>query len=700
VPYRITVDVGGTFTDVVLTDELGRVRVGKSPTTPERAFDGIRGGLDVIAAEAGAGVAELLAETELFVYSTTRATNAIIERKTARTAFLTTAGFPDVLVLREGGKASAFDYETPYPDPYVPRRLTFEVPGRIDAQGAVVTALDEGAVRGIAARLAALEVEAVAVCLLWSIVNAEHERRVGEILAGELPGVAITLSHELSPVLREYRRASTAAIDASLKPLMGEHISRVARDLEEAGFRGELLGATSFGGIMHLDDLAARPIYSAKSGPALAPVAGRVYGDAELGARDVVVCDMGGTSFDVSLVVDGAVNFTRTTWLGGEYDGHLVATSSVDVRSIGAGGGSIAWIDPGGLLRVGPESAGAEPGPACYGRGGERPTVTDAALCLGYLDPDGFLGGRMTLDTEAANVVVGDLGARLGLSLDAAASAILTVANDHMLAAVAEITVNEGVDPRDSLLVAGGGAAGLTIGRIAQELDCKHVLVPRTAGALSAMGGQFSDVVAEFTATHLTDSTRFDFAGVEAVLVDLDARAETFAARLRERGVESSRREYWVEARYAYQVWDLDLQLPLARFGDGNDVKAMTDAFDALHERSYSVSRPGSPVELLTWKVRLIGDLEATEKLLASTAATPAGREAAAKRAYFPETGWVDTPVHSGADLAPGVTIAGPALVTEPSSTLVVYPGMRATVSDHDNYLLETGRGEEAVDGD
>lgn len=691
-PYRITVDVGGTFTDVVLTDELGGVSVGKAPTTPERAFDGIHGGLEVIAAERGREVGELLAETELFVYSTTRATNAIIEKKTARTAFLTTAGFPDVLVLREGGKASAFDFETPYPEPYVPRRLTFEVPERINSAGEVVKPLDEGSVRETARRLAALEVEAVAVCLLWSIVNPTHELRVGEILAAELPGVAVTLSHALSPVLREYRRASTTAIDASLKPMMAEHLRRVAADLEAAGFRGELLGATSFGGVMHLDDLAERPVYAAKSGPALAPVAGRVYGEAELGARDVVVCDMGGTSFDVSLVLDGAVNFTRTTWLGGTYVGHLLATSSVDVRSIGAGGGSIAWIDPGGLLRVGPESAGAVPGPACYGRGGERPTVTDAALHLGYLDPEGFLGGRMKLDVEAAARVIGELGEGLGISADEAASAVLTVANDHMYAAVAEITVNEGLDPRDSLLVAGGGAAGLTIGRIAQEFGCRHVLVPRTAGALSAMGGQFSDVVAEFSETHLTDTASFDFAGVEAVLEQLDRRAEEFAARLHARGIEATRTEYAVEARYAYQVWDLELALPLSRFRDEADVRKLADAFDALHERVYTVSQPGHTIELLTWKARLIGDLEATERLLSSAPPAPRRAEPRRRRAYFPETGWTEVPVHDGAALAPGDAVAGPALVTEPSSTLVVYPGMQARVSEHNNYLVETGR--------
>jgi N-methylhydantoinase A len=690
VGYRITVDVGGTFTDVVLTDEDGRVSVGKSSTTPARAFDGIRGGLEVIGSERGVSVDDLLSGAELFVYSTTRATNAIVEQKTARTAILVTEGFPDVLVLREGGKVNAFDYTTPYPAPYVPRRLTFEVPERVDAQGAVVTELDEAAVRRIAERLKALRIEAVAVCLLWSIVNPDHERRVGEILAAELPDVAVTLSHELSPTLREYRRASTTAIDASLKPLMGGHLRQVADDLSAAGFRGELLAATSFGGVMHIEDLAERPVYSAKSGPALAPVAGKIYGEAELGARDVVVCDMGGTSFDVSLVRDGVVNFTRATWLGGEFTGHLVANSSVDVRSIGAGGGSIAWIDAGGLLRVGPRSAGAQPGPACYGRGGSEPTVTDAAVVLGYLDPERFLGGRMGLDTDAAAAVVGALGERLGLSLEEAASAILTVANEHMVAAIAEITVNEGVDPRESLLLAGGGAAGLTIGQIAAEFGCRQVLIPRTAGALSAMGGQFSDVVAEFTATHTTDTNRFDFAGVREVLTGLEERAQAFADRLAERGINETRTEHWVEARYAYQVWDLELALPVSEIASDDDVSAVARAFDELHERIFTVSQPGQTVELLSWKVRLVGALHGAERLLGGAVnGQRAAAEAPLRRAFFADTGWADVPVHEGATLPVGAVVEGPAIVTEPSSTLVVPPGSRARVSNHDNYVLE-----------
>lgn len=694
--YRITVDVGGTFTDVVLSERDGTISVGKSPTDPDRAFAGIAGGLEAIAAERGTEVADLLAAADLFVYSTTRATNAILEGKTARTALLVTEGFPDILLLREGGKVGAFDFDTPYGAPYIPRDLTFEVPERIGAQGEIVSDLDPDAVRSIAATLRTRGVEAVAVSLLWSIVNPVHEAQVAGILDEELPGIPYTLSHELTPIMREYRRTSTTAIDASLKPVMGAHLRGIAADLTAAGFHGELLAATSFGGVMHLEDLAERPVATTKSGPALAPVAGRVFAAHETGADQVVVCDMGGTSFDVSLVRDGNVNFNRETWLGGRFVGHIVATSSVDVRSIGAGGGSIAWIDPGGLLRVGPESAGADPGPAAYGRGGDRPTVTDAAVVLGYLAPEHFLGGRMTLDPDAAMRVVGELGGALGLDPEAAAAAMLTVANEHMVAAIAEITINEGVDPRESLLVAGGGAAGLTIGEIAREIGCPRVLIPRTAGALSAMGGQFSDIVAEFSQTHPTTTDGFDHVGVDGIMNDLEARAGELSGRLRARGIDGIRFEYSVEARYAFQVWDLELPLPSGHIRDDEDVAAVAKSFDALHQRIFAVSEPGQTVELLTWKVRLVAELGTTEHLLRS-AETEGGDATGSpvpvrRRAFFPARGWEEIDVFDGPTLRPGTRIAGPALVVEPTTTIVVHPAMTVTVSDRNNYLMEVSR--------
>ncbi|MGX6448171.1 hydantoinase/oxoprolinase family protein, partial [Patulibacter sp. S7RM1-6] len=404
--HRISIDVGGTFTDAVVTGDDGALHIGKALTTPGRAFPGVRAALEATAPAMGTTADELLRGAAELRYGTTRTTNAIVEGRTARTALLTTAGFPDVLLLREGGKPGPFR-QMEYPPPYVPRHLTFEIDERIDAEATVHRPLDEASVLRAIEQIRARRCEAVAVCLLWSVVEPAHELRVGELLAEHLPDVPFTLSHRLNPVVREYRRASSAAIDASLKPLMQDLVRTLERDLDAAGFRGRLLLTTSFGGAWTADEIAERPIYSIGSGPSMAPVAALRHARADLpegadGREDLLVCDTGGTTFDVGMVTAGEPHVSADTWLGGRWIGHLTGTRSVDVRSIGSGGGSIVWIDPGGLLRVGPRSAGSEPGPACYGRGGTEPTVTDAAVVLGYLEPDRFLGGRLELDAAAA----------------------------------------------------------------------------------------------------------------------------------------------------------------------------------------------------------------------------------------------------------------------------------------------------------
>ena len=686
--YRIAADVGGTFTDVVVTDEAGTLTIGKAPTTLARIFAGLGDAIDDAGRQLGLERRALLAAADLFVYGTTRATNAIIEGKTARTAFLVTEGFPDILVRREGGKANPFDFTEPFPEGYVPRRLTFEIRERVDAEGEVVVALDEQQARGVLRGLGERGIDAIGVCFLWSIANPAHEMRIGELIEDELPGVAYTLSYRLNPIIREYRRASSTVIDASLKPLMQGHLREMETDLRDAGFVGELVAAISVGGVMHLDDLIERPIYAVKSGPALAPVAARTYAQAELEAKDVIVCDTGGTSFDVSLIRGGHIVFTRETWLGGRYTGHLTGLSSVDVRSIGAGGSSIAWVDPGGLLRVGPQSAGAEPGPACYGRGGTSPTVTDAALVLGYLDADFFLGGQMWLDVAAARGVVGELGDRLALSEEEAAQAVLAIANEHMVEAIKEMTINEGVDPRESLLVAGGGAAGINIVPIARALGCSRVLVPRTASALSACGAQYSDIVGEFSASHFTNSGEFDFEGVNATLASVDAAAEAFSAGLRRRGFDDFRTDYFVEARYPYQVWDLELPMERGRFDDAGEVEALERDFHRAHERIFAVAEPGQQVECLHWKGRLT---VALPRPPLHTEATNGGgaRPGAYRRASFADSGVVETAILHGSMLSPGSLVEGPAVIEEPTTTIVVYPGSTATVTPLRNYLLE-----------
>ena len=650
-------------------------------------FEGISEALTLAGAERGLTLRDLLARTAVFVYGTTAATNAIITGRTARTAFLTTEGFGDTLVLREGGKLHPFDFRAAYPKPYVPRRLTFEVRERITSEGEVLVPLDEERLRATVAAVGALEVEAVAVSLLWSIVNPVHEEAVAAVLDEELPGIPYTLSHRLNPIIREYRRASSTAIDASLKPLMQRHLRQMSDDLHGAAFDGELLVVSSFGGVLDLDDVAGRPIYSVNSGPAMAPVAGQVYAGGEANA---IVCDMGGTSFDVSLIRDGYIKFTRETWLGGVFTGHMTGLSSVDVKSIGAGGGSIAWIDSGGLLRVGPESAGADPGPACYARGGTEPTVTDAAVVLGYIDPDYFLGGRIKLDRErAADAVLARVARPLGLAPEQAAYAILTVANEHMVSAIRDITINEGVDPRDSVIVAGGGACGLAIARIAEELGSRRVLVPRTAAALSACGGQFSDVVTEFSISRRVDTNRFDAEQVNDGLADLDRRLDEFFDRL-ETPAAARRKEFFVEARYPYQVWELEVPLRESRLQGGEAVAAMVDDFHAVHERVFAVKEPGQYVECLYWKGRGTAELAKPElRLLEPNGAghPPDGRRAAWMGADAP----TETPVFLGPSLGAGRRVDGPAIIEEPTTTIVVPSAWSATVEPRGGYLLERG---------
>jgi N-methylhydantoinase A len=691
--YRVSMDVGGTFTDVVVADEDGQLTIGKGLTDSSRMFRGMEVGLELCAEQLGeAGVGSLLTRADVVMFSTTRATNAILEGKTAPTAFLVTEGFADTLVLREGGKGNAYDFRTAYPPPYVPRRLTFELRERIDAQGEVVIPLDETHARDVLRQIGEQDVQALGVCLLWSIANPRHELTVAELIGEELPGVAYTISHDLNPIIREYRRASSTVIDASLKPVMQEHLHEMTRDLRAAGFTGAILAATSAGGVIDIEALAERPINAVRSGPALAPVAALEHARAETGGSDVITCDMGGTSFDVSLVRDGIVKSTRETWLGGQWRGHMTGLSSVDVRSIGTGGGSVAWIDEGGLLRVGPKSAGANPGPACYGRGGDQPTVTDAAAFLGYLDPDYFAGGRIKLDLDATHRVIGTLADRLGEDLEQTALAILTVASQAMVRAIQEITVNEGLDPQESLLVAGGGAAGLSIGSIAREMGCRELLIPWTASVLSASGAQHSDIVAEFSRSHFAHSGNFDTEAVNETLASIDEKAAAARQQLGAHGVKESRMDYFVEARYPEQAWELEVRLSTGRFETAEDVSTMEAAFHRLHERVFAVSEVSSPIECLYWKGRLTGVLDRPVREVTAVDGAVSRIEAQGfRQAYFPPAGWQRVPIHLGHEVPSGAVIEGPAIVQEATTTIVVDPGARAHRTARGHYLMQLG---------
>jgi N-methylhydantoinase A len=669
---RFAVDTGGTFTDLVIEDSE-RLRLFKAPTTPGNPVDGVLDVLTVAAEALGRSRRDLLGEGDLFVHGTTTATNSVITGRTARTAFLTTEGHPDVLVLREGGRIGLplFNYSIPYPQPYVPRSLTFEVPERIAADGEIVRPLDEAAARVIVRRLEDERVDAVAVCLLWSIVNPAHERQLESLIAERLPDVAVSLSHRVNPSLREYRRASATAIDVSLKPIMSRYLQRLESRLREEGYGGRLLIVTSQGMTKDAGEVAASPVHAVKSGPAMAPVAGRHYAQQSGLGDTAIIADTGGTTYDVALVRHGEIPETRETWIGRPYIGHMTGFPSIDIRSVGSGGGSVACVDAGGLLRVGPESMGASPGPACYGAGGERATVTDAALALGYLDPDNFLGGRMRLDPALSQKAIKtEVAVPLGIGVETAALAILALATETMAGAIEDITVNQGIDPRGATLIGGGGAAGLNSVAIARRLGCRHVLFPDAGAAISAVGGllcPLSDDNAEF---HLANSRAFDRDAINEVLERLEKACLAFVERVE--GGGSPAIAYSVEARYAQQIWEIKLPLRVDRFRtDGDAAEAVAD-FHRLHEEVFAFQDADAEVEFVNWRARVSCDLrQGPLGHIVSTARSAS--LAGTRQAWFGDA-WREVPVHDFLALPDGKTVEGPAIVETPLTTIVVDP--------------------------
>jgi N-methylhydantoinase A len=670
---RFAVDIGGTFTDLIVEGDDGVLSLRKSPSTPGDPAQGVLDVLGLAAEDMGLSTPDLLARGESLIHGTTRAINAILTQTAARTAYLTTRGHRDVLVIREGGREK-FNLHEEYPDPYIPRRLTFEITERIGSQGEVVVPLDEAQTIEVIHELSNLSIEAVAVCLLWSIENPQHELRIGELLDEYLPGIPYTLSHRLNPCMREYRRGSSAAIDASLKPIMSQYLRNLDRRLRAAGFTGRLLVITSGGGVMDLDDVAETPIQLINSGPAMAPVAGRYYGRADAGAETVLVADTGGTSYDVGLVRRGTIPFTRETWLGAEWTGHITGFPSIDVRSIGAGGGSIAWVDDGGLIHVGPRSAGAVPGPACYAKGGTEPTVTDAGVVLGYLDPEYFLGGAMRLDVRRAERAINAyVGRKLNLTAQDAASGIMQVVTEKMVQLIEELSINQGVDPRTAVLVGGGGAAGLNSVAIARRLGTPKVIIPETGAALSAFGGLLSPLSAEYSTTFMTSSEEFAYDGANRVLASLLQRCREFiegpGANANDSTVHLA-----AEMRYPNQVWELEVPLRVTKFSGPDDVEQLRQDLHAAKQEIYGSSNPNAAAVIVTWRARVRCALRDREVgRLHSNGAQPSANSI--RRVFFQQTGSIDSPVCRFETLRQGEQLVGPAIVESAVTTVVLDPG-------------------------
>ncbi len=677
--YQVCIDIGGTFTDCLTADGSGDVRIFKSPTTPGEFEKGFIDVLHVAAEGYGLEASDFLSQVDLIVHGSTVSTNALVERKTAKVGLILTEGHADILVLREGPRKGAFQWKLDYPDPYVPRRLTRTVGGRIDARGREIAPLSEADVREAARAFSKQGVAVVAVGLLWSVVNPDHELQVRRILAEEMPGIPVTLSHEINPMPREYKRIIAAAIDASISPIVRNYIGKLRAALDAENYTGDLLLANCVGGMMPLPEMLRKPIYSVMSGPTLAPMAAMVLSD----EPDIIVGDMGGTTFDVSALRDHQLIVTPDSMI---HDDSL-GIPKVDVRSVGAGGGSIASVDAGGLLKVGPESAGARPGPACYDTGGTEPTVTDANVVLGMVDPDFFLGGKLQLRRDLAEQAIAPIARRLGSSIEQAAWGIYTTSNHNMVGAIEEITVREGINPRDSLFVCGGGATAIHIAEMADILGLKRYMIPRYMAGLSAFGGLISDIRREDSRVFLTSDAIFDAEGASAALADLRQKGQAF---LDGAGVapEDQRFECAFMGRYEYQSFEIEVPFDC---GSGrlteDDLPGLVEAFHAMHERIYSIRTDDDVVEFTAWKMRAIGkrhgqDLWREMRIGPDKGAQPKS----ARKVWAPDEGAArEVPVWDMASFGEGSRVEGPCLIEAETFTAWLKAGHEGVVDRHGN---------------
>ncbi len=663
---RLGIDIGGTFTDFACIERSGRLTLWKEPSSPEDPQRAIFAGIEGLAEELGETPESLLAGASLVVHGTTIATNAVIQRTGPRVALLCTEGFRDVLYFRDGYKEDRFNLRMRHPVEFVPRYLRVGVPERTLASGRVRTPLDVDAVRRAAAHFRAAKVSAVAIAFLWSTANPYHERLAGDVLAAELPEVHIYRSSEVLPELKEWQRTSATVLSAYVGPLVKDYLRELERGLRARSYGRDLLVMQSNGGCAAIDDILRRPVSILASGPAAAPAAALSHGE-QLATRNLIVADMGGTSFDVCLISDGRPTVSRDVRVAEQ----PVGVQSVDVNSIGAGGGSIGWVDVGGALRVGPQSAGAVPGPACYGAGGEAATVTDANVALGYIDPTHFLNGRRVLQADRAERAIRvNVAERVGLSVTEAAAGIRRVVDSNMASAIRAVSTERGIDPRRFILVCGGGAGGLHAAGLAAELGIRTVLIPPEAGTLCAYGMAVTDIRCDYVVSlhQTTDALDLDQVGkARQLLSDAAGEAE------RRHGVRSafSSDEWAVDARYLGQLYELTITIPTAV--DVADLQgAIERAYHAEHERLYTFSRPDLPVEVLHWRLtRRTGDLGATTSVVESGGARSAARVAGERLAFIGGR-WLPTPVYIGEELSPGARIVGPALVQSATTTVLV----------------------------
>ncbi len=679
--WRVGVDSGGTFTDVCLfEEETGRVEVWKVPSTPDDPSRAIAGGV-----EAGMGrIGQPPGAIAYFGHGTTVATNALIQHRGVATGLITTDGFRDLLEIGRQKRPDLYDLQVDKPPVLVARDLRLEVPERIHHDGRVETALDEVAVREAARRLKAAGVKALAVCFLYSFVRPEHEATARRIIGEEFPEAFLTTSHEIAPEFREFERLSTAVVNSYLGPVMQGYIRRLADRLATLGITATPHLTQSNGGVIGFEAASRMPVRMVLSGPSTGVIGAQAIGRLA-GFPDLITFDMGGTSTDVALLQGGEPR------LAGEavVHGYPIKAPMLDIHTVGAGGGSIAYVDSGGLLKVGPRSCGADPGPVCYDRGNTEAAVTDANVVLGTLHPTHLLDGRMPIRRDLSLAAIGRLADRLGMDVMATAQGIISVVTANMAKAIRVISVQRGHDPRDYTLMAFGGAGPLHASRLAKELEIRRVLVPRNPGILCAMGLLLTDLRADFAATRLTPLDGDALAPMEAAFATLAAQS---AAWFEAEGIEPGSRvlKRTVDMRYAGQNYELPVALPEGPVTAAT-LDALGEGFAAAHRQMYGFVAEGEPVQLVTFRVEATGQVRKAElKPRPLSGPDPAAALASRRDVWLPEAGGVvSVPVYARDRLAPGNRFAGPAIVEQMDATTVVLPGQSARVDAYDNIILE-----------
>ncbi|OCC02706.1 5-oxoprolinase [Labrys sp. WJW] len=684
--YRLGIDAGGTFTDFVIANRAsGDVKLFKALSTPSDPTKAIENGLKQIAENFGTTPSAVVSDCDLCINGTTVGLNALITHRGGKTGLICTAGHEDSIEIRNGHKEDGYRYDPEYPAAtmLVPRYLRRGVRERVLSDGSVRTPMQEEDVRQACRLFLAEKVETVAISFVWSVLNPEHERRAAEIVREMMPEAILTVGSELYPQIREYTRTSTAVTNAYLAPVMRRYVTAVDRYFRDLGAKQPVRYFQSNGGLAVGQAMTDRSVYAINSGPASAPQAG-LYVGAPFGKENVITVDMGGTSFDITLTRNGQTNLNKNI----DFLRYRVGVPMIQVETLGAGGGSIGWIDSLGLLQVGPQSAGSEPGPACYGRGGTDPTTSDANLVLGYLNPEGLLGGKLPLDVARARDAIARIAEPLGISVEQAAYGMFTIVNSGMVNGIRRVSVERGYDPRDFVLVGAGGATAAHITALAREMGIDTIILPKLASGLCAFGQIISDVKYNYMATA---PLRLDNEGACQKIDTLFGEIEAQGIRHLETDGFAAERiaiKRSLEMRYVGQVHECTVDIDNFRI-DETTIDKVKDAFHARHEELYTYCERHNPVEVVNIESTLYGLIEKPRPPRLEGTGSLQGALKGKRSAIFQASGKAtSTPVYDGSKLGVGMSVAGPAIVEEVTTTIVIEPGWTAALHESGSYLL------------